>query len=520
MDAALRSISSFASSLLRSCDEYWGSVGIQPQVKEALEAMVDCWDLEHLLSNEPNSTQLAAFGRLAEMLRPFMRFFRWPGKQEYSYVQHLWPTQADLAQQYLLLCERLRQRARLKPWSLAWFQPVAYSIAPIMLTLSVQQLVKHMLYPQKKRFMLSAIDQSQLLCVSCRIQLFLTLGDGAGNGPPFKVRPETLHSISPQGARGRTSPAFLLPGDVAILSCPPFKGKAVRVQGLERRVNEAAVLITACMDRTLVAPARRACAAENQHCWHAAYLLLHNRSMNSCSSNCERIGSLLHMIFEPDSKIHPARVCNRLRMREAGLLFLGGARDEAFVASIAEALCTIGKNPVLQSSARSKRRKRGDSSEWAHKKIRCLKQTADQIVQSQGRELGNGGPQGLPFEPQELPSYDSLLMVLQDLPERQQEHRVTHRPNTFDEQTQGLLNHILIPKQHQEGGKMDEKMKTCKVMPAPVFVQRARSTRDSIVTSTRRASLAAWLKTDEGLAWQDQRAQLWNAFCAEKKGEA
>ena len=516
MDAALRSISSFASSLLRSCEEYWGSVGIQPHVKEALEAMVDCWDLEHLLWNTPTSTQLAAFGRLAEMLRPFMKFFRWPSKEEYPYVQHLWPTQADLAQQYLILCERLRQRARLKPWSLAWFQPVAFNVAPIRLTISVQQLVKHMLHPKRPRSMVSAIDQLQLLHVSCLIQQFLTSGDGS---PCFRVRPETLKSISPRSTHGMTSHASLLPGDVAILSCPPFKGKAVRVQGLEHQVNEAAVLITACMDGTLVAPARQAGSTEHQHCWHAAYLLLHNRSMNSCSSSCERIGSLLHMIFDPDSKIHPARVCNRLRMREAGLLFLGGARDEAFVASIVEALCTIGKNPVLQSSARSRRRKREVSSEWVHTKVQRLKRTADQIVQSQGRELGVGGPDGAPFEPQELPSYDSLLTVLQDLPEHRQEQRAIHCPNTLDEQTKGLLNRILIPEQLREGGPADEKRKTYKVTPTPVFVQRARSMRDSVVTSTRRAALAAWLKTDEGLAWQDQRAQLWNAFCAEKKGE-
>ena len=187
------------------------------------------------------------------------------------------------------------------------------------------------------------------------------------------------------------------------------------------------------------------------------------------------------------------------------MLFTGGARDEVFVADICDVLISAGKTPFIQRAARAKRRKVDSSSVGSNLAIQRNIQEANAKVNVQGRGIIHmdslDGVEG-PFQSQ-------LMDFLQNLPEHRREFHETHRPQDLDSQTKGLFKRIISKTKTNEGT-------TFHVEPVPAFVQRSRSTRDSVVTSTRRAALASWLKTDEGLEWQAQRAKLWDAFCQEQ----
>lgn len=98
-----------------------------------------------------------------------------------------------------------------------------------------------------------------------------------------------------------------------------------------------------------------------QHCWHAAFLLQHNRTLNAASASCERAGSLLHNLFSGDTRLSPVRVAARIRLRNAGLRCDGNFEDEQLVSDLSECLLSHGKSPFLSVSGRNKRKKRGES---------------------------------------------------------------------------------------------------------------------------------------------------------------
>ena len=500
LDGAAKAVAFFATSVLRNCDEYWGTVGVQPWMQSALDDMADCWDFSSLLFQVPAPQQLAAFGRVAEMVRPFIKYIKWPNTMEYPYVEHSWPTAERLSQQYLLLCSRLRCRAQTQPWCSFWLEPCAYLAQPIRNFPLIEELLRNL---WKTTHTGNKVNPITIATLSFSINAFLvdSSANNVGLDQSFLVKAEAVKIVSStRPAQGKH--LHVRPGDFAILQNRPFVGKLVIIKEVRSKVNETAALVTACLDKSFNAPAGNEHAS---HCWHAVYLLLHNRSMNSCSSNCERIGSLLHMLFEPDSKMSPARVCNRLRMREAGMLFTGGARDEVFVADICDVLISAGKTPFIQRAARAKRRKVDSSSVGSNLAIQRNIQEANAKVNVEGRGIIHMDS----LDGVEGPFQSRLMDFLQNLPEHRREFHETHRPQDLDSQTKGLFKRIISKTKTNEGT-------TFHVEPVPAFVQRSRSTRDSVVTSTRRAALASWLKTDEGLEWQAQRAKLWDAFCQEQ----
>ena len=121
-------------------------------------------------------------------------------------------------------------------------------------------------------------------------------------------------------------------------------------------VNVAAVAASVATDRCLIFPPAQRPSA---HCWHVGFLMQYHRTMTCATSSCERVGSLLHNLFTGDTRLAPARVAARLRLREAGLRCDGNQKDEELVADVAEFLTDAGKRPFLTESHQRKRKRSG-----------------------------------------------------------------------------------------------------------------------------------------------------------------
>ena len=100
-------------------------------------------------------------------------------------------------------------------------------------------------------------------------------------------------------------------------------------------------------------------SGRSTHCWHASFLLCMCCTCNSASSECERIGSMLHSLESGDSAIYAARVANRLRLRVAQFEGLS-ARDEWMVQEIAQGLLDT-RSPFVKSSQQRKRKRQNEN---------------------------------------------------------------------------------------------------------------------------------------------------------------
>ena len=74
------------------------------------------------------------------------------------------------------------------------------------------------------------------------------------------------------------------------------------------------------------------------HTWHAVSIIHRCRASAICDATCERLFSLVHLVYDADTSLPPDRVCNRLQLKEAGLACLGSQRDEAVIEELALAM--------------------------------------------------------------------------------------------------------------------------------------------------------------------------------------
>ena len=301
----------------------------------------------------PTAAQIQALQRLATFMRPLMGQFTWPDAGAFPYLQRHWPSANEFAVQYVRLCARLRKRADRQP---DWYTVTGYHVRPVMLHLAFVRLAANIMKGSNSKFH----SKTDVFKISFTLQSFCIEADPSY----FRV---DVKSIIPTGQLrattktsrrrslpGKPDPVFIR-GSLATLMQPAdLKGKIVSVLDPVRQVSASAPAASICLDPSWHKPSAR---KEDEHCWHAAFVLLFCRCVNSASSSCERVGSLLHTLFNSETRMAASRVVNRLRLFEAGVRCTGGDRDEKLVAEISKVLLQGGKHPILSASARHKRRK-------------------------------------------------------------------------------------------------------------------------------------------------------------------
>ena len=200
--------------------------------------------------------------------------------------------------------------------------------------------------------------------------------------------------------------------------------------------------------------------------------------MNTNSSSCERVGSLMHSIYDPETGLAPARAAHRVRLREAGVHCAGSQRDENMISDIAEVMLKSGQSPLLQRDARYKRRRAG------------LPETGPARVRAEAELGSKAAPEGVRNSVS-----DQLETHMELIDDMRAMDRDTHAPAELDPQTKESLARAVL------GGI---------VTSLPAFVKSGRNGQRVGAVSTERARLVDWLASDEGQQWKRQREALWD----------
>ena len=230
------------------------------------------------------------------------------------------------------------------------------------------------------------------------------------------------------------------------------------------------------------------------HCWHASFLLCMCCTCNSASSECERIGSMLHSLESGDSAIYAARVASRLRLRVAGFDGLS-TRDEWMVQEITQSLLDT-RSPFIKTSQQRKRKRQNESP------LGNPSLTA-RVAASEQKSLKNSIPvPAAAIEDPEDGAFSSvqLRMMMKDVGSSIRSQRAVHAPTALDPSTQQALQQVMRPGEN-----------FARVVSLPAYVHKGPGAKKSLPNSTIREKMSLWLESTDGLAWKQQRQELWNS---------
>ena len=202
---------------------------------------------------------------------------------------------------------------------------------------------------------------------------------------------------------------------------------------------------------------------------------------------------MLHSLESGDSAIYAARVANRLRLRVAGFEGLS-TRDEFLVQEITQTLLDT-KSPFVKSSQQRKR-KRQNESPLGNPSL------AARVAASEGKNSKNSNSiPAAALQDSEDGSFASvqLRMMMKDVGSSVRSQRAVHAPAELDPATQRALRHVLQP------GEIPTR-----VVSLPAYVHKGPGAKKLLPNSTVREKMSAWLESAEGLAWNQQRQELWN----------
>ena len=265
-----------------------------------------------------------------------------------------------------------------------------------------------------------------------------------------------------------------------------------------------------CLDPSWHKPLAR---QEDEHCWHASFVLLFRRCVNSASSSRKRVGGLLHALFNSEARMAASRVVNRLQLFEAGVKCISGDRDEKLVAEISKVLLQGGKHPMLSVSGRSKRRKL-DLETTGSLRAQAGAISSDKNTSASGRFLAHSRELGGEY----IHSTERLQDFLEQLPEQRKIHQTLHKPAHLDHAAQMALRQATLPAKQTIPAASPTKPKRLETQPVPAFTQRGCSAGIQLMQSSAQQSFANWLQSDEKQEGQSARKQLWESFCSEQQG--
>lgn len=344
--------------------EYVGSVGVNAGMRAVMASAKICFGWRTLYREAPKARpHAAAYVDLVEKLRPALLQSRIPAGPEWSFVngvdayrQKRGPN--GIVSQYQSLTRRVRAYARRCRERGPWFQITEYVVLPVA-TCGVLEASLALLEPFGS--LLGVSRQCVLDVIARFVGLYPHLGPHTAFlqllQRPFRVRRDALARVGCGrvllGGNLALRPGRIFRGDIgsfASVGSQPFKGKVVRIVGTNVTLDEDAVLASLESDPCFTAP-----DSEGLHCWHAVRLCHRVRMMRCRDATCERWGSLLHHLFDPNPT-RPHRYAARLFIREGNL---GGPTNEAQEAILSEMTTFLHdeerKNPVCKRGSKRKR---------------------------------------------------------------------------------------------------------------------------------------------------------------------
>ena len=120
IDHALAQAFIFTEAAIKNSDDMLGEHGSRASMIKLNNSLASCFDFSQLIYKIPTQQQVGAFLQVCEILHPILASTEWPSKYEFPLVVHSWPKPTewkDLAQEYVLLCLRLRNAKTYWPGS-------------------------------------------------------------------------------------------------------------------------------------------------------------------------------------------------------------------------------------------------------------------------------------------------------------------------------------------------------------------------------------------------------------------
>ena len=205
------------------------------------------------------------------------------------------------------------------------------------------------------------------------------------------------------------------------------------------------------------APSKRTSA------WHSVRVHHRSRLLRGPEAVCEHLGSLAHFTWQSQREEAPALAMSRVHLLQADVRCLGSVRDEVVIQESAKLLLSAHLNPLRKN-----------------------KQQLGQIQRRNKTSEESGRLQKFESADMSLPQPSSAS----NLRKRTSEFRAESLPSTLPAELQAIV----------------EKSKgVVESMPLTALMQRRKT------NSALSDSLASWLESDAGKAWQKERQQIFEA---------
>ena len=372
-----------------------------------------------------------------------------------------------LAEQYLLLCGRIRRRwevgdslaAVRRVWACRVVLPggIAAALGPRLLQSGGRGLKKG----------------------AARIILTVAalLGVDACRGGRFLVSPRSLARVGytrqaiagRYGSRQLAVPRLTV-GDFYSCAGSHMRGCVLKVVGIELAPSDGKIARLIDGDPSLHAPLQEGW----RHCWHACRLLHRLRLLLPPEKACESWGSLLHQLYRDQSGASAARLATRLFLKEARLQCGGSRRDDLVVSAVADALFKIYKKRP-------------------HAKCSRLNETS-YAFRLASRPHGSCNWVAVAATPAEIFNSSRSADAPQYVPTQISDSLHVALDSRFRRDAFGQI------RRDSEGMKIAQ--------PLAVTVHMAQQRRKGHATSSIERDLRAWLTSDAGSAWAAKREAM------------
>jgi len=216
--------------------------------------------------------------------------------------------------------------------------------------------------------------------------------------------------------------------------------------------------------------------------WHACRLAHRCSLMFPPEAPCERIGSLMRLLWEPRQKMGAVAVADRVYLSQAGVVCVGSDRDELLVEVVSD---------LLKSTSKYRVGARGRTSGA----LPLLLQDKQRALEDSGRFAGS-----MPFDAQDLLEPD-LIAELCKQGRRNTLAGLRQRESAGS--PKDLPEAVQVALQRASHGET--------VIPLPTDVLTLRAEQRGAAGSVTKARARQWLESDAGREWLKERAKIFAA---------
>ena len=373
MDDGLVAARQFLEGLRHEMGQMFGSVGVNKGMRDLVRLSSTCWDWGFLVRESPRAQHVQAFLGVVRLLRPFLAHTITPDRSQFPGATDVAPESTDneLVRTYELLTLRVRAVAgsatlkqKRKPpldvirHAVGWQTLLGYDVQPLYTFNIVHKLVASSVsvasWPRT--------HLNTMICYSASLisQFMGSLGEhkrvelAKACWGSFAVRPRHLLAVGEKRVRqAKKSAEQHRVGSICAFQQHTDKRRhLVLVTRLNFQVQVDQ--ISAAID--LLPWFATGTGEGARSSWMAGRVHHRCRVLYPPEAVCERLGSIMHDLFDPGQHLTPGPLVDRLLLAQAYVWCCGSARDEWLVRETANVL-----EKVFHKSAtlKARRRKQG-----------------------------------------------------------------------------------------------------------------------------------------------------------------